>query len=386
MEEAAEMEPVGELLLVLGVAYLYARVRGPIPKDHPLHQPISQTPFFRVVAARQAARTASNPNDVQSYVDQFCRYLCIPDEHSMGLVGRLTYQILRVLTDFLEQPATRPPKVTGIKWPARLQPASLKAPPAYTAIADRLAGGLAVDRGVFDEIWQAYGILSTRRLWEKRVSASLVVFWVARFLKAQRSDVYWIYRSHIEHFRRKGLHHIRRVRDCSSADDSLLKASVFPFSTWLRSDPLLNCVFHSEVFDARRRLFPRSDRRRDDNKIRSQMIAYSVRVLRTCLPDALPKKVQDVLTGDLNLPYHVENAIKPSAREGKKILGYSLFAYASGLVAAMIDDKHWILTPDNVKEIFNRYCDEEEVKNLFLDLGRGRPDSKRGRIVRVVLT
>ena len=361
------------------IAYAKARLRGDLTRQHRLYRPISQSGLFEEIAAAEAERQGSRIGRQETYARRFCHYLSVPVGHEKALLGHVLYNLLQ-LEGFVDDPSSPLPEFPGVRWPFRFKPADLRPSEDFHLISDRFAAALNINREVYSEIWQAYMVLRWRRLWEKRFSVSKSVFWASRILEGLRQDVFKSYGQWIDHFHAFALRPILVLERQGKADAALYRSLLSPFAEALTADPLLKCVFHSELFDGRDQLFSRDEKTRDDNRIRSILAAYSVRRLRDEQQQTPKIRVQDVLAPNLELSPEVQEAIQPSSRF-ERVEGFSHFAFVAPLITALVDQPGWFVSADNVQDHFHRYDDDPEVNDLLKNLPERLMKGLHGKIL-----
>jgi hypothetical protein len=357
---------MGAVHHILRKEYVRVRVLGKIEQDHWLNKPISKSGFFERVAEPEPDTSKMHEALQDSFELRFCRYLCAPSDSADALLGEVLYSLVRLDSGLWQRPLVQPPELPGVVWPSQLSPRVEEPTHDFALIAHCLTKKLKLRSTTFDLIWSTYITLTMRRFWEKRASVSMMIYWAARILEGLRPDVYRFYGKWIDFFHVNILRPFMKITPDSRNDFAVQRSALEPFLHALIRDPLLNSVFHSEVLDGRKRLFPRQEPRRKDNRIRMQMIVCTVQFLHAIHPHQFEESIQDLLDENISIQKHVRYASQPSARH-LRTGGRSLYAYASPLVAAMFDDPHWLLTADTVKEIYHRHKDDPEVELLLRD-------------------
>lgn len=349
---------------ILRTEYLRASVEDVLGPDHWLHQPISRSGFFARIAEPGPEHSKMSQALRESFDTRFCRYLCASPCDADALMGEVLLYLKRIETVYWQTRPEQLPNLPGVRWPAQLPSHEESPTQDFRRIVDCYTRKTNICKSVFSQIWDAHVTLTTRRIWEKRAGVNQTVYWAARILEGLRPDVYRLYGQWIDYFHVDILKPFMRVNNKDRSDMATQRAALDPFLYALSRDPLLNCVFHSEVLGGRDRLFSGTGYKRRDSATHSQMIVCTVQLLRSAHRGRFARPVQRVLTEDIELQQHVRQAACPSTRD-QRIGGYSLYAYAAPLVAAVVDDRHWPLTADNVKEIYNRHKDDPEIKQLL---------------------
>jgi len=367
---------------ILRTEYLRACVKEELGSDHWLNQPISRSGFFTHVAIPGPEHTRMSAALQRSFETRFCPNLCAPPGDADALLGEVFLYLKRLETEFWQTPPQQLPDLPGVRWPAQF-PSDVESPTQdFRHIVDCYTRKLNIHGPVFSLIWNAHVTLTKRRIWEKRAGVDMTVYWAARILEGLRPAVYRFYGQWIDYFHVDILRPFMRMGSKDRRNTTLQRAALDPFLHALIRDPLLNSVFHSEVLGGRDRLFSHTSYKRKDSRTRSHMIVYTVKLLRAAHPHRFETPVQAVLTDDIHLQHHVRQAARPSARE-ECIEGHSLYAYAAPLVAAIINDPHWMLTADNVKEIYSRHKDDLEITQL---LRTDLPDDARWSVAKIPQT
>lgn len=344
--------------------YVRACTQGGVEPDHWLNKPISMSGFFQRVAVPGLETSKMHEILQESFKLRFCRHLCASPRSADALLGEVLYHLANLDSALRQTPSVEPPELPGVIWPPHLSPGIEEPNRDFALITQCFTRKLKLSLATFDLIWSAYVTLTMRRFWEKRASVSMMVYWAARVLEGLRPDVYRFHGKWIDFFHVNILRPFMKLSSVDRCDFALQRAALEPFLYALIRDPLLNCVFHSEVLDGRSRLFPREEHRRKDNRIRMQMIVYTVECLRAIHPHQFEESIGDLLDERIPLRHHVRSATCPSQRSSR-IVGRSPYAYAAPLVAAMFADPHWPLTADNVKEIYHRHKDDPEIELLL---------------------
>jgi hypothetical protein len=370
-------EYVGAAHHTLRGEYLRARVNNDLGRKHALYTPISETGYFERVATSEAHRDALSAQNQTSYIDQFCRYLNVPQGHADELIGSVLYQFLRLQTEVREHPQNSPPEMAGIKWPSRLRPERVRISEDYRLLSARFAAALEIAPRVFEEIAQAYVALRLRQFWQQRANVTMIVFWCARILEGLHLDVYKVYGKWIDFFHVQMLRPLLQAVKKGEADGGYINAALGPASRALQSDPLLKCVFHSEVFGGRDRLFVASAGKREDEQVRSVITTYAVHRLRDARKETPQIRVSELLPDDLPIQHHVRAAAQITVRS-TQIRGRGHYAYVAPLITALIDDPLDVLNADSVKDTFHNHERDPEVIQLRTDLPRIAAAATRG--------
>jgi hypothetical protein len=247
----------------------------------------------------------------------------------------------------------------------------------YQLLAERFATALEIEPRVFEEIAQAYAALRLRQFWHERANVSLLVFWTARILEGLRPDIYKIYGDWIDSFHVRILKPLIRESKKKQADAGYTKAALGPFAQALRSDPLLNCTFHSDLFGGRDRILVATERKRGDERVRSIITTYAVHRLRGAREEIPKIRVSELLPDDLPIQHHVRTAAQVTNRD-RRIRGFSHYSYVATLVAALIDNPLDVLNADAVKDTFHNHARDPEVTQLLTDLPRIAAAATRG--------
>lgn len=370
-------------LFSLQVEYLAARVAGELPPDHWMRWPLRDSDFFERIA--RPCENFSNLHEMlqETYNERYCRYLTARPWSSERLIGRILH-ILLVLEQEEKSDTYQLPRLKGIRWPRVLESGEDQPTSDFKEIASAfVCSERRVSPEAFDVIWTAYQKLRMRRFWEQRASLQMTVFWVVRLLEKMYPHHYEAYVSQVDGYRRFVNMRLRR-QDVSSApaDPSLGSPPLDPFHVSRIKDPLMNCVFHSLVFDGRSRLPVSKPPILDDTRLRAQMIVFTVSILKMIWPEPPQTPITTILRGFKPSMGSVKHALS-KGRPDSTIRGSGWYAYAAPVVASLPASGCWTLSPDTTKETFHRNSIDDEVSRLLAGLSTSTCESIRGGIGQV---
>jgi len=368
---------------VVACEYLLARASRNDSLMALLSRPASETRFFEMIAdIKYASSTNQNQDSLSTAREQFLRFLgpgIVPLRENLGNVIALLIR-LELAKDDPQLPAL-PLELAEI-WPVPMdfEGDALKPPDAYIDLALAYSKALGIAQEVFWEIWGMYNVYSSRRARARRQPVSHTVFWAAYILEVLKPDLCAQYRQWIDHFH-------RMVKDSLGEDYpdvTVLYAKVGPFYQCLSSDPLLNILFHSDVFGGRDLLTYRPGRGGPDFHFENLTLAYAQRRLRKVWPTPQVPSVNEIISTIPDLPMAVRDCVGEkyleNMRSGEVGL-QSLYAYLAPLAVSVFGADSPPLDPISVKSRCREYDHHPDVELLLkvrdssVASGHGIPDA-----------
>lgn len=292
--------------LKVTIAHLYVTAElGDPSSSHflPLLQrPVSDGEFFRFVAKSETQGKYSIGIGA-SFVpvpttDSFIKYLAIPDGHSREVVGRVLYHLLR-LEDWNEDHFLSPlASELEAVWPGVRLSEAYEHHAEFVAFADALSKGLGLDRKVVDRVFTSFVSMWYARATSRQWKGDGYVFWAARVLEAISPYQCLEYREWIRYLQ-------TRLRSSGNkkpapVDDNVQLAGIA--RSLLSAEPLLNCVFHSDLFHGIRQVSGRPRPPIVNSTLINSTLAYAYLVLSDGFPTRPKATISDVLRRMGKLP------------------------------------------------------------------------------------
>ena len=328
--------------------------------------------MIQSVADQIASETASSPKDRPAFNKlDFIRYLRSADGLPPDLLGRIVYLVVH-LTDWFDTPTSLGvPKELHELWPPPVDRRLLIEDKDYSRLAGAYSEALRIDRSVFTEIWMARCGLMIREMKRDRQAAYSSVFWAARLLEAIDPRTYNAYCRWVDEFHRPFTRIIPMLYQTDRAYE--VWACCRPFEGALSSDPLLNCVFHSEVLKGRNQLRPPAEKKGPDYLLENRFLAYAKDRLQPFIhPDSptIVEALSGVKLANQRCLQTVGLGISGGVVFDGTISPRGVYAYVAPLAQAILDREDYLFTPQVIQDRCLGHADDPEVLAHEKDLMR----------------
>jgi len=337
--------------------------------EHILKEPVTSGLFFDFVATKPASPTLGSPwFSTADAKKDFLRYLAISEGDPQETAGRVISYILR-LWWWVEGDWTTPipPDLREI-WPILPLNTLYKRLEYFEPLMSAYSEELGIDRRVFQGIATAYIIASMQQAKPRRSLTKAAVFWAARILESLNPQHFDTCREWCRFY-----HQRLRQLEQRQRSQSTVKAELRRIYGSLQADPLLNCVFHTDVLGGKQRIRFRPGKRGADNHAINVTLAYAARQLREVWPTTSVPSITEVLRSIRDVPEEISCAVSSdykSSPQAVDVTESSLYAYLTPIAVALFGDMGNVFNPGAVKWRCREYHDLPEIEAITSSVTR----------------
>jgi hypothetical protein len=281
-------------------------------------------------------------------------YLVIPSDDPDDALGHVIYGSLMLEGWNGRTPSSSDPLIDMIR-PRLLDAEHLRQNDAFNAITSAYESTWGLPEDSFRPLWTVYLTTQLAEMFKRRQPMRHAPFLATRLLLVFRhglfNDNVTSVNRFLEGVLRPALESGRLFRD----RDHWQKLYGAYWSE-LQANPLLNCVFHSEVLAGHARLGFERQRGRPSRSVEGVTIAFAGRLLDRILPGGAPTPVKAALEDILGLSPPIDEAVRLSHGRGTN-------AVLAPLITAIMTEEY-VYTPDRVHKFRRDYSDHPEVDRL----------------------
>lgn len=273
-------------------------------------------------------------------------YLQLPTEERRQTFGRLYSYIYLMDQWTMGYQEGSVPEPLREHWPPVLRTGRAALSEDFKIIERTYTEKLKLSPQYFEQILNNYWTAQFYSTMRKRGDLDSPAFQLAKVLQILHHDIYDAYLEWIRFFRKEQLPRLRTIRKGGHWLD-LIQATAGAFRAALEDDPLLNSVFHTEVFWRHQEVQQPTTRPGPESDTADRVANYAaVSGFRDTYPRGGPLRVVDSFSNVRGLSGGMQKLIG-------SIEGSSSYDFASPLLSALYGPGHFV-SPDAVKAMFHR--------------------------------